>query len=79
MSKNLDELIVAQLERHNYGVSYAISNGIRMTTGVRYPSARILRRLRAMEKAGTVRCVGFRGNMYEWALVESHPKERDHD
>lgn len=65
----LDDLILDQLRGHPRDMTYAMANGIRMQTGIRYPTALILRRLRAMEKAGRVRCLGFRGNMYEWALA----------
>lgn len=64
-----DARILEELETHRLGVTYAIANGIRHRTGHRYSSATILRRLRAMEKTGAVRCLGFRGNMYEWALA----------
>ena len=69
MENSLDNLILDEMRRHTYNVTYAIANGIHMTTGYRYRSSAILRRLRALEAVGYVRCLGFRGNMYEWALA----------
>lgn len=65
----LDVHILAGLKRWGRAPSYVVANCVCLDGHGRHSARKILGRLRAMEKRGEVRCLGFSGNNYEWEIV----------